>query len=142
MHRDMHTMHRDMHTMHVVLGKFKKKQKHFDGLSPTYLKTPPCPPKMWTMFFFHHCFIVLFQYLYIFFYIKSKKNTCKVDSDRDPPPPPHCGLNPSKCFCFFLNFPYDFFRLMTLSHEASRKAKVSCLSCQLFKLWLMHQPDY
>ena len=26
-----------------------------------------------------------------------------MDSDRDPPP--HCGLNPSKCFFFFLKLP-------------------------------------
>ena len=29
----------------VTLREVKKKnKKHLDGLSPTYLKTPPCPP--------------------------------------------------------------------------------------------------
>ena len=30
--------------MEIKLGKLKKKKKHFDGLSPTYLKTPPPAP--------------------------------------------------------------------------------------------------
>ena len=67
--------------------KKKKKKKKNDGLSPTYLKTPPCPPLMWTMFFFHPCFIVLFQYLDIFFYIKSKKKYVKSGLGPKLPPP-------------------------------------------------------
>ena len=83
----------------VVLGKLKKKE-HLDGLSPTYLKPPPPTPlKMDYVFFSHHCFIVLFQFLDIIFTLKVKKQTWKVDSARDPPP--HCGLSPSKCFFVF-----------------------------------------
>ena len=60
-------------TDYLTKGSFIKKK---DGLSPTYLKTPPPrPPPNVDYVFFHHCFIVLFQYLDIFFYIKSKNNT-------------------------------------------------------------------
>ena len=84
-------------------GSFIKKKKTFWWIKSNLPQNPPRPPLMWTMFFFHHCFIVLFQYLDIFFYIKSKKNTWKVDSDRNPPP--HCGFNPSKCFFFLMKLP-------------------------------------
>ena len=50
--------------------------------------------------FFHHCFIVLFQFLDKNFTLKVKKNVKSGLSPR--PPPPHCGLSPSKCFFFFL----------------------------------------
>ena len=49
------------------------------------------------MFFFHHCFIVLFQFLDIIFTLKVKKKTWKVGLGPKTPPP-HCGLSPSKCF--------------------------------------------
>ena len=61
---------------------------------------------MWTMFFFHPCFIVLFQYLDIFVYIKSKKKI-REKWTRTETPPPHCGFNPSKCFLFFFKLPLD-----------------------------------
>ena len=55
------------------LGKLKK--THIDGLSLTHLKPPPpSPPNVGLIFFpSHHCFIVLFQFLDIYFYIESKK---------------------------------------------------------------------
>ena len=80
------------------LGKLKKK---WDGLSPTYLKPPPHPPKN-GLCFFHHCFIILFQFLDIIFTLKVKKNMWKVDSARDPPPP----LWTKSIKMLFFNFPY------------------------------------
>ena len=67
-------------------------------------ENPHPPPLMWTNVFFHHCFIILFQFLDIFFYIKSKKKREKW-TQPETPPPPTCGLNPSKCFCLFFKFP-------------------------------------
>ena len=68
-------------------------------------KTPPCPPKCGLCFFSHHCFIVLFQFLDIFFTLKVKKIREKWIRT-ETPPPPHCGLNPF-FFFFFFNFPYN-----------------------------------
>ena len=86
---------------HLIVHELREaKKKHLDGLSPTYLKTPPAPLKM-DYVFFHYCFIVLFQFLDIIFTLKVKKKCEKWT--RPETPPPHCGLSPSKCFfCFFL----------------------------------------
>ena len=73
----------------TIVREVKKKNiKKMDGLSPTYLKTPPPPPPPLKMdyVFFHHCFIVLFQFLDILFTLKVKKKRAKVDSTRNPPP--------------------------------------------------------
>ena len=69
-------------------------------------KPPPAPPKCGLCFFSHHCFIVLFQFLDIFFTLKLKK-ICEKWIRTETPPPPHCGLNPSKCFfvCLFFKLP-------------------------------------
>ena len=45
---------------------------------------PPTPPLMWTNVFFHHCVIVLFQYLDIFFTFKVNKMAYTA---KDPCPP-------------------------------------------------------
>ena len=104
----------------IVLREVKKKKKKIDGFSPTYPKTPPCPPpKCGLCFFSHHCFIVLFQFLDIFFTLKVKK--IREKWIRTKTPPPHCGLNPSKCcffcFCFFLTSLIWF--LFTVLQESS-----------------------
>ena len=80
----------------------KKTKKHFDGFSPTHPKTPPAPPKCGLCFFSHHCFIVLFQFLDIFFTLKVKKY---VESGFGPKPLPPLWIKSIK-MCFFLNFPY------------------------------------
>ena len=70
-----------------------------DGLSPTYLKPPPPPPPLnMDYVFFHHCFIVLFQFLDIIFTLKVKK---KHEKWTRPETPPHCGLSPSKFVLIF-----------------------------------------
>ena len=67
-----------------LIREVKKQNKQY-GLSPTYLKTPPPPPpNVDYVFFSHHCFIILFQYLDIFFCIKSKN---KIASQRKPQAP-------------------------------------------------------
>ena len=70
------------------LGKFHLKKKTFWWIKSNLPQTPPPPPPPPNVdyVFFNHCFIILFQYLDIFFYIKSIKNMWKVDSDRNPPP--------------------------------------------------------
>ena len=65
------------------LGKFKK--KYMDLVQLT--RKPPCPPPlMWTMFFFSPLFYRSFPIFRHNFYIKSKKNTWKMDSAQNPPP--------------------------------------------------------
>ena len=116
--------------LNYIKGSLKK--NHFDGLSPHWPKPPP--PKCGLCFFSHHCFIILFQYLYIIF------KTWKGDSARNPPP--HCGLNPSKCF--FLNFPKQIFWWVTLVPD------VSMINFSFLSIWnrevtdivaSLHTPD-
>ena len=52
---------------HITLGKLKTKQKHLDGLSPTYLNPPP---KMDYVFFSSPLFYRSFQKNLHNFYIK------------------------------------------------------------------------
>ena len=83
------------------IREVKKTKKHLDGLSPTYLNPPPLPPLKMDYVFFHHCFIVLFQFFDIIFTLKvQKKKNVKSGLGPKPSlcsPPPHCGLSPSKC---------------------------------------------
>ena len=67
---------------------------------------PPQHPQMVDYVFFHHGFIILFQFLDIIFTLKSKKNMRRVDSAGNPPPPKKNGLSPQKCFFLvFFNLP-------------------------------------
>ena len=47
---------------------------------------PPPAPLMWTMFCFHHCFIVFSQFLEIIFTLKVKQDG--IHCQRPTPPPP------------------------------------------------------
>ena len=73
---------KNMHRVREV-----KKNKN-DGFSPTHPKTPPAPPpKCGLCFFSHHCVIVLFQFLDIFFTLKVKQIREKWIRTETPPPP-------------------------------------------------------
>ena len=89
-------------------GSLKKNKKNIlmDLVQLTRKPPPlPPPPQMWTMFFFSPLFYSSFPIFIHIFYIKSKKNTWKVDSDRNHPPPPLWIKSIKMFFCFFLNFP-------------------------------------
>ena len=62
---------------------------------------PPPPPNVDYVFFSHHCFIILFQFLDIIFTLKVKKTMWKVDSAQNPPPPPLWTKSIQMFFCFF-----------------------------------------
>ena len=61
------------------------------------------PPLMWTNVFFSPLFFHSFPiFRHIFLTLKVKKNVKSgLGPKPKPPPPPPCGLNPSKCVCFF-----------------------------------------
>ena len=62
---------------------------------------------MWTMFFSsHHCFIILFQFVYIIFTLKVKKKTWKMDS-APKTPPPIVDLIHQNVFLFFTHAPSE-----------------------------------
>ena len=75
------------------------------------------------MFFFHHCFIVLLQFLDLSFTLKVKKKRAKVDSARNPPPPLW-----TKSIQFF------FFFLTSLSH-AGRGGDFNPIDYDFFYPW-------
>ena len=67
-------------------SKGKKKKKMMDYVQLTSKPPTPAPLNV-DYVFFHPCFIVLFQYLDIFFTLKVKKICEKWIRTKTPPPP-------------------------------------------------------
>ena len=95
--------------------KVKKTKTKMDGFSPTHLKPPHPPPLMWTTFFY--LTIVLsffFQFLYIIFTLKVKKNVKSgLGPKRPHPPPPNVDyvFLSHHCFIILFQFLYIIFTL-------------------------------
>ena len=114
---------------HSPLREVKKKQKNIlMDLVQLTRKPPPAPPKCGLCFFSHHCFIILFQFLDIFFTLKVKQIREKWIRTETPPPPLWI-----KSIIFFFFFFFFFFFLTSL-REAFKSKKYT-------ELWFFTKPS-
>ena len=101
----LYYMHYILYTLHYIhfKGSLKKKINIRVDFSILGQNPPYTPQRMDNVFFstwFYRCFIVVFQFLDVFFTLKAKKKTQTVDWTRNPPPP-NGKIHPY-VFCFFL----------------------------------------